>query len=92
MRRATVHFDADVHRALRLKSAETDRPISEFINEAVRLELAEDAEDLCGQGRRQKAELGALGGSPEVCPRPGLGALRLGLGPAWLDKRCRAAA
>lgn len=46
LRRATVYFDPDVHRALRLKSAETERSISDLINEAVRLELAEDAEDL----------------------------------------------
>jgi len=46
LRRATVYFEPDVHRALRLKSAETDRPVSDIINEAVRVELAEDAEDL----------------------------------------------
>ena len=45
-KRATVYFDAELHRALRLKAAETDRPISELVNEAVRLALAEDAEDL----------------------------------------------
>jgi hypothetical protein len=45
-RRSTVYFDPEVHRALRLKSAETDRSISELVNEAVRLGLREDAEDL----------------------------------------------
>ena len=45
-KRATVYFDADLHRALRIKAAETDRSISELINEAVKLALAEDAEDL----------------------------------------------
>ena len=44
-RRATVYFDADVHRALRLKAAETDQTVSELINEAVSLSLQEDAED-----------------------------------------------
>ncbi len=44
-RRATVYFDADLHRALRLKAAETERSISELVNEAVKLALAEDAED-----------------------------------------------
>lgn len=45
-KRATVYFDPAVHRALRLKAAETDRSMSDLINEAVRLSLVEDAEDL----------------------------------------------
>jgi len=46
LRRATVYFNPRVHRALRLKAAETDQSISELINEAVGLSLQEDAEDL----------------------------------------------
>ena len=45
-KRATVYFDPELHRALRLKAAETDRSLSELVNEAVKLSLAEDAEDL----------------------------------------------
>jgi len=45
-KRATVYFDPVLHRALRLKAAETDRSMSDLINEAVRLSLAEDADDL----------------------------------------------
>ena len=45
-KRATVYFDAQLHRALRLKAAATDRSLSDLVNEAVRLSLAEDAEDL----------------------------------------------
>lgn len=45
-KRATVYFDPELHRALRLKAAETDCSISELVNEAVTLALAEDAEDL----------------------------------------------
>lgn len=45
-KRATVYFDPELHRALRLKSAEMDRSISDLVNEAVKLVLAEDAEDL----------------------------------------------
>ncbi len=45
-KRATVYFDADLHRALRVKAAETDRSMSELVNEAVKLTFAEDAEDL----------------------------------------------
>jgi hypothetical protein len=44
-KRATVYFDASVHRAVRLKAAATDRTISEVVNDAVKLALAEDAED-----------------------------------------------
>ena len=45
-KRATVYFDSEIHRALRLKAAETDRSMSDLVNEAVQLSLAEDAEDL----------------------------------------------
>lgn len=45
-KRATVYFEPALHRALRLKAAETDRSLSDLVNEAVRLSLAEDAEDL----------------------------------------------
>ena len=45
-KRATVYFDAELHRALRLKAAETDRSMSDVVNEAVRVLLREDAEDL----------------------------------------------
>lgn len=45
-KRATVYFEPEIHRALRLKAAETDRTMSDLVNEAVQLSLAEDAEDL----------------------------------------------
>jgi hypothetical protein len=45
-KRATVYFDAEIHRALRLKAAETDRSVSELVNDAVKASLADDAEDL----------------------------------------------
>ena len=45
-KRATVYFDETIHRALRLKAAETDRSVSDLVNDAVRQSLAEDAEDL----------------------------------------------
>jgi len=46
LKRATICLDPDVHRALRLKAVETDRTVSDLVNEAVRLRLAADAEDL----------------------------------------------
>ncbi len=45
-KRATVYFDAALHRALRLKAAETDHSVSELVNDAVKQYMAEDAEDL----------------------------------------------
>ena len=45
-KRATIYFDQDLHRVLKLKAATTDHSISELVNEAVRYALAEDAEDL----------------------------------------------
>jgi hypothetical protein len=45
-KRATVYFEPHLHRALRLKAAETDSSVSELVNDAVKEALAEDAEDL----------------------------------------------
>jgi plasmid stability protein len=45
-KRATVYFDPEVHKALRLRAAATDRSVSEMVNDAVRMSLAEDATDL----------------------------------------------
>lgn len=53
-KRATVYFDSTLHRALRLKAAETDRSVSELVNDAVREALAEDAEDLAAFEVREK--------------------------------------
>lgn len=53
-KRATVYFESDVHRALRLKAAETERSVSDLVNEAVRAQLAEDADDLEAFKARKK--------------------------------------
>lgn len=45
-KRATVYLEPSLHRALRLKSVETSRSVSELLNDAIREELAKDAEDL----------------------------------------------
>ena len=45
-KRATVYLDSQIHMALRLKSAETERTISELVNDAVKMSLSEDADDL----------------------------------------------
>ncbi len=53
-KRATVYFQPEIHRALRVKAAETDRSISELVNEAVKETLAEDAEDLAAFEERAR--------------------------------------
>lgn len=45
-KRTTIYLEPELHQALRLKSAETNRSISELINEALLEQLREDAEDL----------------------------------------------
>jgi plasmid stability protein len=45
-RRTTIHFDQGLHEALRLKATHTHRSISDIVNDAVRVALAEDQEDL----------------------------------------------
>ncbi len=45
-KRSTIYLDPELHHALRLKSLETSRSMSEIINEALRESLAEDATDL----------------------------------------------
>ena len=45
-KRATVYFDSDLHKALRLKAASTETSVSDLVNRAVRQLLEEDREDL----------------------------------------------
>ena len=53
-KRATIYFDSQLHRALRLKAVETERSLSDLVNDAVRRTLAEDAEDLAAFEERAK--------------------------------------
>jgi hypothetical protein len=58
LKRATVYFDPDIHRALRLRATASDKSISDMVNEAVKLTLAEDAEDLAAfNGRKREPDL-----------------------------------
>jgi len=56
-KRATIYFDPDLHKALKLKAAETSRSITELVNEAVRESLSEDAEDLASFDERMSEPL-----------------------------------
>jgi hypothetical protein len=53
-KRATVYFDPHLHRALRLKAAQTDHSLSDLVNVAVRRSLSEDAADLAAFDDRAK--------------------------------------
>lgn len=45
-KRSTVYFDPALHQALRMRAAATHTSLSELVDEAVRLLLREDQEDL----------------------------------------------
>jgi plasmid stability protein len=53
-KRSTIYFDPDLHRALRLKAAATDKSISDVVNDAVRQTLSEDAADLDAFEKRRR--------------------------------------
>ena len=46
MKRSTIFFEEDLHKALKMKSAEISAPVSDLVNDAVRSALLEDADDL----------------------------------------------
>lgn len=52
-KKATIDFDPQVHRALIDKAEETERTLSDLVDEAVRLSLAEDVEDLAAFDERR---------------------------------------
>lgn len=53
-RRTTVYLESDLHKALKIKAAETDQSVSELVSGAVRRSLLEDAEDLAIFKQRAK--------------------------------------
>jgi hypothetical protein len=53
VKRSTVYFRPDLHRALRIKAADTQRTVSDLVNDAVRMALREDQEDLAALVDRQ---------------------------------------
>jgi hypothetical protein len=53
-KRSTVYFDPAIHQALRIKAASSDLSLSEIVDEALRMQLAEDQEDLAAFDERAK--------------------------------------
>ncbi|TPW12149.1 MAG: hypothetical protein FD130_1831 [Halothiobacillaceae bacterium] len=51
-KRSTVYFEPELHRAIRLKAAHTHQSVSEIVNDAVRMALREDQEDLAAFDER----------------------------------------
>jgi hypothetical protein len=45
-KRTTVYLDPKLHKALRLKALDSNRSMSDIINQTLWIQLAEDAEDL----------------------------------------------
>ena len=52
--RKAVNLDADLNKAMEIKSVETEHSVSELINDAIRVSLLEDAEDLAACDARLK--------------------------------------
>lgn len=45
-KRSTVYFETEIYQALKIKAVSTEQSMSELVNEAVRITLREDQEDL----------------------------------------------
>ena len=56
-KRATIYFDPDLFKALRMKAAATEGSISDLVNEAVRKSLLEDSLDLKAFEQREDEPL-----------------------------------
>lgn len=52
--RATVYLEPVLHKALRMKAAETDVSISDLVNDAIKGLLSEDESDLAAFEDRKK--------------------------------------
>ena len=46
LKRATIYFDGEIHKALKIKAAETNQSISELVSKAVTHTFREDLADI----------------------------------------------
>jgi len=53
-KRTTIYLDPQLHHALRIKAMETENSMSELIEEAIKISLAEDSIDLAAFKKRKK--------------------------------------
>jgi len=57
-KRSTVYFEPQIHQALKIRAVSTHVSVSELIDEAVRLLMSEDQEDLKAvSSRKSEAEI-----------------------------------
>ncbi len=56
-KRATIYFDPDIHKALKIKSLETSRSITDLVNQAVKEALSDDVEDILSFEERKNEPL-----------------------------------
>ncbi len=54
MGKATLYLDEAVHKALRIKAAETQQTMSDLVNDALKAALREDLEDITDWKERRK--------------------------------------
>lgn len=53
-KRSTVYFEPSIHNALKMRAASSDTSVSELVDEAVRLLMREDREDLAAVKQRSE--------------------------------------
>jgi thiamine monophosphate synthase len=51
-KRSTIYFEPDLHRALKIKAIHAQQTISALVNDAIRIALREDQEDLAAFDER----------------------------------------
>ena len=52
-KRSTIYFEPNIHQALKVKAASSHLSVSELVDEAVRLLMSEDQEDLAAFSDRE---------------------------------------
>ena len=55
--RTTIYLDPVLHQKLKIKAADTSRSVSALVNQAIRISLLEDAEDLAAFNERKEEPL-----------------------------------
>ncbi len=53
-KRTTIYISPEIHRALRIKAAATEHSMSDLVEQAIRVSLAEDAIDLDAVRERKR--------------------------------------
>ncbi len=71
VKKATIYLDPRIHRALRIKAIESSRSMSDVVNEAIRVALAEDAEDMAAFEERSREPLVTFGQALKELKRDG---------------------